>query len=66
MTLKELWGKFLCATNNHNWTSAVLEDIPATGAQLAGGRQGFEDYAKMYCKRCNVISPLSRRGLGTR
>ncbi len=66
--LKGLWGKFLCSIDNHSWTCAGLEGIKPTQVQLDAKPvvDGFWDYAKTYCKRCHVLSPLSRRGLGTR
>lgn len=52
---------FLCQVlGAHAWTSAVFEGIDPTRLQLSGGVRGFKDYAKTYCKRCGMISPLSQ------
>lgn len=52
MTCK-LWGL-------HDWTCAAEQGIPPTTEQLKS-LDGFYDFAKMYCKRCNHISELSNR-----
>ncbi len=64
MTVKEFFNWLLCTANHHDWTSAALEDKKPTPEQLAGGEHGFWDYAKLYCRYCKVINPLSRRHLG--
>jgi len=46
---------------SHNWTSDAQEGFPPTKTQLAGGLNGFKDYATMYCKDCGKISKLSHR-----
>lgn len=52
---------FMCKImQSHDWTSAAQEGVPPTPEQLAGGVVGFWDYAKMYCKRCDVESMCSR------
>jgi hypothetical protein len=52
---------FLCLIGNHEWTCAAREGMPPTPAQLAGGMQGFRDYATMYCKHCHKVSDISER-----
>ncbi len=44
----------------HSWTCAAIEGKPATQEQLEGGVAGFFDYAKTYCKRCEVESKSSK------
>lgn len=44
----------------HDWTCKAAEGIPPTPEQLAGGIDGFYDYATMYCKRCGRVSHLSK------
>ncbi len=53
--------KFLCGLTGHNWTSTAMEDLPPTKKQLEDGADGFFDYAKMYCRRCQCISKLNTR-----
>ena len=57
--LVKVWQCYLW--KNHDWTCNAMESIPATPEQLAGGLDGFYDYAKMYCKRCKTVSKLSDR-----
>jgi len=45
---------FLCRLS-HDWTCAHDEGIPPTKEQLQNIPDGFWDYAKMYCKRCNKV-----------
>ena len=57
--LKKLWWCYIW--NHHDWTSAALQGIPPTPAQLSGDLMaGFCDYAKMYCARCKRESELSK------
>lgn len=47
---------FLCKLlRDHKWTCAAEQNLPPTKEQLAGGVNGFMDYAKMYCTRCGRI-----------
>jgi len=46
---------------SHNWTCAADEGIPATEEQLHNTKEGFWDYAKMYCKTCGHIDESSQR-----
>lgn len=52
---------FLCLIGAHEWTCAAREGVKPTPAQLAGGMQGFRDYATMYCKHCLKVSDISTR-----
>lgn len=45
----------------HEWTCDAAEGIKPTPEQVAGGVDGFYDYAKMYCKRCGKVSDLYYR-----
>jgi len=42
---------------DHNWTSAVQENIKPTPEQLSSVA-GFFDYAKLYCKDCKKESKI--------
>ena len=53
---KSLRIVFSCyGMNQHNYTSAAMEGKAPNKKQIEDGVQGFYDYAKMYCKRCNHI-----------
>ena len=43
---------------NHVWTSKAMEDKPAPKIL---DREGFKDYAKLYCKHCKYESKLNSR-----
>lgn len=48
--------KIICWLLGHNYTSAIYEgqDKP-TQKQIDDGLEGFKDYSKMYCKRCDHV-----------
>lgn len=53
---KDLAKVFVCGLmRSHAWTSAAMEGIPPTQAQIDDGVVGFWDYATMYCKRCGHV-----------
>ena len=45
---------------DHDWTSAAMENKEPTREQLARDVAGYYDYAKMYCKRCGKESDLNK------
>lgn len=49
--------QFFC---HHDWTCAAIEGIEPTAEQLLG-LEGFKDYAKMYCRKCEYESKLNER-----
>ncbi len=61
---RTIWEWLLCWADCHDWTSAVLEGIEPTDAQLGSmntiTNSGFWDYAKLYCKRCGKVSWLAQ------
>lgn len=60
MTLKQELKKLTCL-GIHEWTCDAAEGIPPR--PLPQTLEGFFLYARMYCKRCGYISPLSNRRL---
>ena len=47
-----LWGKFLCAIGDHDWTTKAKEGIPPDKERARANPAGyFWEYAKLYCKR---------------
>lgn len=56
--LEKVLGCYIFKT--HDWTCAANEGIPPTPEQLHGGVTGFLEYAKTYCKRCEVESETSK------
>lgn len=44
----------------HDWTSKASEGIPPDESEK-GSELGFWLYAKMYCKKCGKVSPLSKK-----
>lgn len=60
--LKTIKIFFQCKVfKTHNWTCAIDEGIPATEEQLHNTKEGFWDYAKMYCKDCGHVYESSQR-----
>jgi hypothetical protein len=55
--LKKIFICHICGS--HDWTSNALQDKEPTKEQIDAGIDGFWDYAKMYCKRCEKESELN-------
>lgn len=53
--IKILTTSIGCLIGLHDWTCAAGEGIKPTKKQIDDGIEGFYDYAKMYCKKCNHI-----------
>ncbi len=49
-----------CGLIGHSWSSAAMQGLKPTSAQINSGIDGFFDYATMYCKRCGYASKLSK------
>ena len=58
--MKKIFIAIQCWFSGHDWTCHASEGIKPTESEKAGGIMGFHHYARMYCKRCTYISPLSR------
>lgn len=50
---------FICWFLGHNWTSKPMQGIDPTKAEIEGGVMGFQQYAKLYCSRCEHVSKLT-------
>ena len=50
----KLKDRFKCF-DGHDWTCAAEQGIKATEEQINTGVDGFTDYAKMYCRRCDHV-----------
>ena len=60
--LKKLFGKFLCFTGDHDWTSRAMEGIEPNAIEREMAKTdplaGFKKYSRMYCRRCGRYSDL--------
>lgn len=54
MKFKKLKQK-LCGMYTHKWTSAFEEGVPIDKELIDKGIEGFNEYSKMYCKRCGYV-----------
>lgn len=52
--------QWLCGLVGHNWTCLAQQGIDPNPEQLKTVN-GFYDYAKMYCARCDYESALNKR-----
>lgn len=52
--------RLLCFLFGHKWTCRAQKGILPTERQIST-REGFAEYAKMYCDRCGHESKLNER-----